>query len=67
MIISRVVLKNWRNFLNVDVTLGDRVFIVDQMLAVNLIFWMFFDFYEILPSREVASKKLSEIEEEYQE
>ena len=28
MIISRVVLKNWRNFLNVDVTLGDRVFIV---------------------------------------
>ena len=28
MIISRVILKNWRNFTHVDVPLGDRVFIV---------------------------------------
>lgn len=28
MIISRVILKNWRNFAHVDVLLGDRVFIV---------------------------------------
>ncbi|MCE5249899.1 AAA family ATPase [bacterium] len=28
MIISRVLLRNWKNFLDVDVALGDRVFIV---------------------------------------
>ncbi len=28
MIISRIVLKNWRNFQDVDVPLGDRVFLV---------------------------------------
>lgn len=28
MIISHVILKNWRNFLSVDVELGDRVFVV---------------------------------------
>ncbi len=28
MIISRLILKNWRNFSNVDVSLGDRVFIL---------------------------------------
>lgn len=28
MIISRIVLKNWRNFQDVDVALGDRVFLV---------------------------------------
>ena len=28
MIISRVILKNWRNFRNVDVSLGNRVFII---------------------------------------
>ncbi len=28
MIISKIALKNWRNFLNVDVNLGDRVFLV---------------------------------------
>ncbi len=28
MIISRLILKNWRNFSNVDVPLGDRVFIL---------------------------------------
>lgn len=28
MIISRVILRNWRNFLEIDVLLGDRVFIV---------------------------------------
>ena len=28
MIISRVILKNWRNFTHVDIPLGDRIFIV---------------------------------------
>lgn len=28
MIISRVILKNWRNFQSVDVKLGDRVFLI---------------------------------------
>ncbi len=28
MIISRVILKNWRNFLSVDVEIGDRLFLV---------------------------------------
>src|SRR5687768_9612429 len=28
MIVSRVILRNWRNFRAVDVKLGDRVFIV---------------------------------------
>ena len=28
MIISRIVLKNWRNFQDIDVPLGDRVFLV---------------------------------------
>ncbi|MBI5244631.1 MAG: AAA family ATPase [Elusimicrobia bacterium] len=28
MIVSRIALKNWRNFLNVDVPLGQRVFLV---------------------------------------
>ena len=28
MIVSRVILKNWRNFKSVDVELGDRVFLV---------------------------------------
>ena len=28
MIISHIILKNWRNFLSVDVELGDRVFVV---------------------------------------
>src|SRR2546422_3742818 len=28
MIVSRVVLKNWRNFRSVDVILGNRVFLV---------------------------------------
>ena len=28
MFISHIILKNWRNFLSVDVGLGDRVFIV---------------------------------------
>lgn len=28
MIVSRVILKNWRNFLSVDVQIGDRLFLV---------------------------------------
>ena len=28
MFISHIILKNWRNFLSVDVELGDRVFVV---------------------------------------
>ena len=28
MIVSRVILKNWRNFLSVDVEIGDRVFLI---------------------------------------
>mgnify|MGYP003325831793 CR=1 FL=1 len=28
MFISHIILKNWRNFLSVDVGLGDRVFVV---------------------------------------
>ena len=28
MIISRIKLKNWKNFRDVDITLGDRIFLV---------------------------------------
>ncbi len=28
MIVSRLILKNWKNFTSVDVTLGPRVFLV---------------------------------------
>jgi len=28
MIVSRIILKNWRNFREIDVTIGDRVFLV---------------------------------------
>jgi len=33
MIVSRVVLKNWRNFRNVDVSIGNRVFLVGPNAA----------------------------------
>jgi len=33
MIISHIILKNWRNFSNVDVSLGERVFIVGPNAA----------------------------------
>jgi predicted ATPase len=33
MIVTRLVLKNWRNFSSVDVALGDRVFLVGPNAA----------------------------------
>ena len=33
MIVTRLILKNWRNFRSVDVTLGDRVFLVGPNAA----------------------------------
>jgi len=33
MIVKRLILKNWRNFKNVDVTFGDRVFLVGPNAA----------------------------------
>lgn len=52
MIVSRVILKNWRNFRHVDVELGDRVFLVGPNASGKSNFLDVFRFLHDIAKRE---------------